>query len=228
MKEKLEKVLKKYKINTNFEIIDKFSLFFNELVEWNKRFNLTAITDKDEVICKHFLDSVYPHIYIPKESKVLDIGAGAGFPSIPLKIIRYDIKVTMLDSLNKRITFLKHIIKTLKLSEIEAIHTRIEDFKSRERFDVVVARAVASLPTLIEYSLPFLKINGILLAYKSNNAENEMLISENALNLIGGKIVEVVDYNIEENSRRLIIIKKIKPTRLIYPRKKNLPKTNPL
>lgn len=228
MKEKLEKMLKKYEIDAKFQKINEFLLFYNELLEWNKKFNLTKIVNEDEVIVKHFLDSVYPHSFLPMNSNVLDIGAGAGFPSIPLKIIRKDLKITMLDSLNKRVTFLKHIIKTLNFADIKAIHSRIEDFDERNKFDAVVVRAVASLPTLIECSLPFLKMNGILLAYKSNNAELEIQNSKNALKVIGGTIQEVYNYKIEDNNRCIIIIKKIKPTNLLYPRKKNLPKLKPL
>lgn len=228
MEEKLKKMLEKYKINANFQIINKFLLFYEELLEWNNKFNLTKIVNEDEVIVKHFIDSAYPNPFLAANSNILDIGAGAGFPSIPLKIIRDDLSITMLDSLNKRITFLKHIIKTLSLTEMRAIHSRIEDFNERNKFDVVVARAVASLPTLIEYSLPFLKINGILLAYKSNNAEFEIQNSKNSLKMVGGKIQEVYNYNIEENNRCIVVVKKVKPTNSLFPRKKNLPKLKPL
>lgn len=228
MKEKLEKILKKYKINTNNQIINNFFVFFNELIDWNKKINLTTITNEQDVIIKHFLDSVYPHNYIPNGSKVLDIGAGAGFPSIPLKIVRNDLNITMLDSLNKRVMFLNHIIKNLNLVNIKAIHSRIEDLKERNKFDVVVARAVASLPTLIEYSLPFLKIGGFLLAYKSNKTEVEITNSKNALTIIGGEIAKATNYQLEDNQRCIIIIKKTKPTNMIYPRNKNLPKIKPL
>ncbi|MDD3397633.1 MAG: 16S rRNA (guanine(527)-N(7))-methyltransferase RsmG [Clostridia bacterium] len=228
MKEKLKEIFIKYNINTTDEIIDNFSIFFKELIEWNQKFNLTNITNEDEVIIKHFIDSVLPHNFIPQFSKILDIGAGAGFPSLPLKLIRDDLNIIMLDSLNKRVVFLNHIIENLKLTKITAIHSRVEDFNQRNQFDVVVARAVASLPTLIEYSLPFLKVGGILLAYKSNNAKIEIDASKNALNLVGGELNEVKYYNIENNNRCIIVIKKIKPTKTIYPRKKNLPKTNPL
>ena len=228
MEEKLKKMLEKYKINANFQIINKFLLFYEELLEWNNKFNLTKIVNEDEVIVKHFIDSAYPNPFLAANSNMLDIGAGAGFPSIPLKIIRDDLSITMLDSLNKRITFLKHIIKTLSLTKMRAIHSRIEDFNERNKFDVVVARAVASLPTLIEYSLPFLKINGILLAYKSNNAEFEIQNSKNSLKMVGGKIQEVYNYNIEENNRCIVVVKKVKPTNSLFPRKKNLPKLKPL
>lgn len=228
MEKKLKKMLEKYKINANFQIINKFLLFYEELLEWNNKFNLTKIVNEDEVIVKHFIDSAYPNPFLAANSNILDIGAGAGFPSIPLKIIRDDLSITMLDSLNKRITFLKHIIKTLSLTEMRAIHSRIEDFNERNKFDVVVARAVASLPTLIEYSLPFLKINGILLAYKSNNAEFEIQNSKNSLKMVGGKIQEVYNYNIEENNRCIVVVKKVKPTNSLFPRKKNLPKLKPL
>ena len=228
MKEKIEKLFNKNEISINNEIINNFLIFFKELIEWNNNINLTGITQEDEVLVKHFLDSSYPQFLFQKNSKILDIGAGAGFPSLPLKIVRDDLQITMLDSLNKRVKFLNHIIETLKLTDISAIHSRIEDFNQKEKFDYVVVRAVASLPTLIEFALPFLKNGGMFVAYKSNNIEDELQKSQSALKILGGKIEKVINYDIENNKRTLIIIKKIKACDKKFPRGKNLPKTNPL
>lgn len=228
MKKKLKEIFGKYNIEVTDKIINDFIIFYNEIIEWNEKFNLTTIISEEDVIIKHFLDSILPQSIIPNSSKVLDIGAGAGFPSLPLKIARDDLNITMLDSLNKRIGFLNHMINILNLNDARALHSRIEDFKERSQFDIVVARAVASLPTLIEYALPFLKVGGLLLAYKANNAEAEIDASKNALFLLGGELKAIKQFNIENNNRCIIVVKKIKPTSNIYPRKKNLPKTNPL
>lgn len=228
MKQKLIEVFNKYNITVTNKAIKCFEAYYQELLEWNKKMNLTSITNEDDVVIKHFLDSVFPHGKIPCKSKVLDIGAGAGFPSLPLKFIRQDLNITMLDSLNKRVTFLKHIIDLNQLQNIQAIHFRIEDFKEKNKFDCVVARAVASLPTLIEYSLPFLKVGGVLMAYKSKGAEEEISNSKRALQILGGEIKDIIKYNLEDNERCLLIIEKVKPTDNKYPRGKNLPKTKPL
>ncbi|MDD2446045.1 MAG: 16S rRNA (guanine(527)-N(7))-methyltransferase RsmG [Clostridia bacterium] len=228
MKQRLEEIFKKYNITITDEALSCFEVYYKELLEWNRKMNLTSITNEEDVIVKHFLDSVFPYENISNGSMVLDIGAGAGFPSLPLKFIRPDLNITMLDSLNKRITFLKHIIDLTQLQDIQAIHSRIEDFKEKNKFDCVVARAVSALPILIEYSLPFLKVGGILMAYKSKSAEEEVLNSKHALQILGGKIVGIKKYVIEENDRCLIIVKKIKTTDKKYPRGKNLPKIKPL
>lgn len=227
MEEKIKIILKKYNININNTNINYFIIFFNELIEYNKHINLTSIVEENEVIVKHFLDSAFPHFLIEQNAKVLDIGAGAGFPSLPLKFVRDDLKITMLDSLNKRVIFLDHIIKLLNLKNTNAVHSRIEEYKQKEKFDYVVVRAVASLSTLIEYALPFLKVGGFFLAYKSSNVEQEINI-ENALKILGGKIEKVLNYDIEGNKRTIIVIKKIKACNNMFPRGKNLPKLKPL
>jgi 16S rRNA (guanine527-N7)-methyltransferase len=228
MKEKLREIFKKYDIRIEDAKAVNFCLFYKELIEWNSKINLTSITQEDEVIVKHFLDSAYPHTLIPINSKVLDIGAGAGFPSIPLKIIRPDLNILMLDSLRKRVNFLNHIIDTLHLSGTKTIHSRIEDLNLKNQFDIILARAVAELPTLIEYGLPFLKIGGFLIAYKSLKTDEEIEKSQKALSILGGKIENVMRYEIGGNQRSIIIVKKIKNSPTGYPRTKNLPKLKPL
>lgn len=212
-------------------ILNSFEKYYSLLVEWNERFNLTAITEREEVYLKHFLDSVYGAKYLKNGATVADIGAGAGFPSIPLKIVREDLKIDMYDSLNKRITFVEEVINTLGLKNITATHSRIEDLtKKREYYDYVVARAVAPLPTLLEYAIPLIKVGGQLIAYKGSNADEELAESMRALNLLYGKVDKVEKFTLpgSDISRSFIIVTKTKPTDKKYPRGKNKPKTEPL
>ncbi len=228
----LKKIFKKYQINLSDEQCESFEKYYNLLIEWNKKFNLTSITDRDEVILKHFLDSCVTTMMINDNSYIIDIGAGAGFPSIPLKILNPTLKLVLVDSVNKKITFLNEIIKQLNLKNTIAIHERIEDIAHkeiyREKFDYVVSRAVASLNTLSEYALPFLKLDGIFLAYKSFDVESEINNSKNAITLLGGKLENIIIKNLENLSRKIVVIKKINLTQKLYPRSKNKPRTNPL
>ncbi len=227
--EKIE-LFKKYNLILNEEKLNKLNEFYNNLILYNKSFNLTAITEENEVFIKHFLDSIYPEKFIKQNSKILDIGAGAGFPSLPLKIYRPDLKITMIDSLNKRVNFLNDMINILSLNNVEALHFRAEDFakNNRNNYDYVVIRAVAKLPTLLEYSIPFLKLGGKLLAYKSSFVEEEVKDSFNALKLLGAKLESIEKFDLEGNARSVIIVKKVAETPLKYPRNKNLPKLKPL
>ena len=222
MQKKLENIIKNSKITPNNEIIDNFHKFFHLLIEGNKICNLTAITEEDEVIEKHFYDSIYPQFAFNKNSKVIDVGAGAGFPSIPLKIVRPDLSFTLLDSLNKRINFLNNVIAELNLTNIEAIHGRAEDFarkpEYREKFDIATARAVANLKVLAEYCLPYVKVGGKFIALKSSTCENEIADAKEMIKILGGKIKEVIDYKINDNERKLIIIEKVSQTPNKYPR----------
>ena len=228
----MEKInlFKKYNLILDEEKLNKLNEFYKNLIFYNNSFNLTNITEENDVFIKHFLDSIYPQYLIKENSSVLDIGAGAGFPSLPLKIYRPDLKITMIDSLNKRVNFLKEMISVLNLKDISATHTRAEDFalKNRERFDYVIVRAVAKLNTLVEYALPFLKLQGELLAYKGSEVEEEILQCESALKILGGKIERVEKFELEGNSRSVVVIKKISQTPEKYPRGKNLPKLKPL
>ena len=224
------KLFEKYNLNLTEEKLNKLNIFYSELIFYNNTFNLTAITEENEVFIKHFLDSIFPEFLIEKNSSVIDIGAGAGFPSIPLKIYRPDLNVTMIDSLNKRVNFLNEIIKKLELENISAFHARAEDFAktSRESFDYAVVRAVAKIPTLIEYAFPLLKVGGRLLCYKGGDVEEELNQSENALKILGGVVERVEKFNLEGNSRTIVLIKKLEHTPSKYPRSKNLPKLKPL
>ncbi len=222
MEKKIEQILIKSEIKPTKQIVDNFIKYYNLLIEGNKICNLTAITDEDGVVEKHFYDSIFPQKYFSLNAKVLDIGAGAGFPSIPLKLVRNDLSFTLLDSLNKRINFLNNTIQTLNLKNIEAIHGRAEDFAKlsdyREKFDITTARAVANLKVLSEYCLPFVKVGGQFIAYKSGNCEEEINEAKQIIFELGGKISKVIDYNIGENSRKLVIIEKTKETPKKYPR----------
>ncbi|HIV01274.1 MAG TPA: 16S rRNA (guanine(527)-N(7))-methyltransferase RsmG [Candidatus Caccopulliclostridium gallistercoris] len=224
------KLFEKYNLNLTEEKLNKLNIFYSELIFYNNSFNLTAITEENEVFIKHFLDSIFPEFLIEKNSSVIDIGAGAGFPSIPLKIYRPDLNVTMIDSLNKRVNFLNDVIKKLELENISAFHARAEDFAktSRESFDYAVVRAVAKIPTLIEYAFPLLKVGGRLLCYKGGDVEEELKQSENALKILGGVVERVEKFNLEGNSRTIVLIKKLEHTPSKYPRSKNLPKLKPL
>ena len=219
--------------NNGFDIsnnqCDLFIKLYNTLIEANNVMNLTTITDWKDVVIKHYIDSCYASKYMPTNSHVLDIGAGAGFPSIPLKIIRPDLDIVMLDSLQKRVNFLNKAISELLLTNIQAIHSRAEEYinVSRETFDVVVARAVANMNTLVEYCLPYVKIGGLFIAYKSN-VDEELSNAEKAIEILGGKVESVEHYKLEDNERCLVLIRKIKNTPNKYPRGQNKPRTSPI
>jgi len=212
------------------ELLQKFNSL---LVEKNKVMNLTAHKTFDESWENNILDSLLFTGVIASASeaisngppRVLDLGSGCGCPAIPLKIALPNLDITMIDSVNKKVEFLNDTIKTLGLENIKAIHTRIEDFPRRGAFDIVTARAVAPLPTLIEYALPFLKVGGSLLAFKGSKWQDEIEASKNALKILGGEVKEV---KVHSESRSLIIIKKTHPTDKKYPRGKNLPRLKPL
>lgn len=208
-----------------------FQKYFEKLVSYNEKVNLTAITEREQVFNKHFLDSILPVYEIKQNSKIVDVGTGAGFPSLPIKIVRPDVNLTMVDSLNKRINFLNELTQELKI-ESTNIHARAEDFAktSREKFDVAVARAVAKLNTLLEYLLPLVKIGGIVLAFKGSNFKEEIDEAKNAMTVLGGKYVKTLHFDLPNNEgeRNIIVVKKIKSTPKQYPRDKNLPKLKPI
>ncbi len=232
MKDLIEKIFKNYNINLNNRQIEQFCVYYDFLLQENQKFNLTAITQPLEVVVKHFIDSVLPQSHIKPSAHIIDIGTGAGFPGVPLKILRPDLKVTLLDSLQKRIKFLNELINKLKLQDIKAIHARAEDYvkAKREQFDVALSRAVAQIPTLSEYLLPYLKIGGKAIMYKGANAEEEIKMGGYAIKILGGQIEGQEEFQLNEvNSMRTIIfISKISHTPSKYPRGKNQPKISPL
>ena len=232
MQEKIKKVFEKYGFELSEYQISQFLCYYKFLVQENEKFNLTSITDEEGVIFKHFLDSVLPAKNLPQNAKVIDVGSGAGFPGVPLKILRPDIKITLLDSLQKRVNFLKQVAELLKLEDVQCVHNRAEDYaqKMREKFDVALSRAVAQIPTLAEYLMPFAKIGGKVIMYKSQKVEDEVEDGRKAIEVFGGKIISIKKIELceIEASRSFVIIDKIKPTPLKYPRGKNLPKTKPI
>ncbi len=226
--------LKEFNIEINEEQIKSFEKYMNLLLEWNEKINLTAITQLDEVKLKHFVDSLTVLKYINDDDKVIDIGTGAGFPGIPLKIMNENTKITLLDSLNKRINFLNIVIETLNLRNIQAIHGRAEEIARnklyREKYDVAVSRAVANLSTLTEYMLPFVKVGGKCICMKGANVNEELERAQNAIKELGGEIERVDNFYLSDNDneRNIIIIRKVKETNPKYPRKAGTPSKEPL
>ena len=209
--------------------MDKFKIYEQMLIETNKKFNLTSIDDPKEIRIKHFEDSLTIKSYINKGIKVLDIGSGAGFPGIPLRIEK-DFDLTLIDSVNKKVNFMNEVIEKLNLEKAKAVHVRAEDYAKdhREEFDMVISRAVANLSTLSEYALPFLKVGGIFIAMKGPKAEEEYEQAQNALKILGGELINIDTFDLYGNTRKNILIKKVRSTKKKYPRGKNQAKKNPL
>lgn len=218
------------------DALQKYEIYKDMLVEWNKKFNITTITEEDEIYIKHFCDSlslVNTKLFDDKK-RVIDIGTGGGFPGLVLKIYNEELDMTLMDSLNKRIVFLNEVIKELKLSNVKAIHARAEELgvsnEHREKYDIAVSRAVASLNTLSEYCLPFVKVGGYFIAMKGPDVKEEVEESKNAIKLLGGELERIEDIKLPflDITHTLIIIKKVKQTPNKYPRQQGKPKKNPL
>ncbi|MCI9075424.1 MAG: 16S rRNA (guanine(527)-N(7))-methyltransferase RsmG [Dorea sp.] len=236
MNHKFENMLHYLNIDYTNDMLVQFDQYYDLLMEWNKVMNLTGITEYEEVITKHFIDSlsIVKAIDVNDISNVIDVGTGAGFPGIPIKIAFPHINITLLDSLNKRIKFLNDVIDGIGLKCITAIHGRAEEYAKkkeyRERYDLCVSRAVANLASLSEYCIPYVKIGGQFISYKSGLIDEELNLSKNAIRTLGGKIKCIVKFNLPETdiSRSLVIINKIKKTEYRYPRKSGLPTKEPL
>ena len=234
-KEKLKARAEKEGISLTPKQLGQFELFYKMLIETNKSMNLTAITDEDEVIEKHFIDSLSCRRVVDMSQirTCIDVGTGAGFPGIPLKIVYPEIDFVLVDSLNKRVKFLKDVKKALGLEGLEALHGRAEDFAKqtayREQFDLCVSRAVANLSTLSEYCIPYIRVGGMFVSYKSGTVEDELKQSEKAVSLLG-KIEKTVKFQLPDTEigRSFVKIKKISETRKKYPRKAGLPAKEPL
>ena len=229
----LQQACQNCSINLDDDMLDKFEKYFNLLSDWNEKINLTAITQKEDVYKKHFADSIYGAKYIAPNSTLCDIGTGAGFPAVVLKIVRPDLDVLLVDALDKRIKFLNEVIVSLNLDRIKAVHFRAEDvaFKKQylNHFDILTARAVARMATLNEYCLPFVKVGGKFLAYKSDKIDEELCKSKKSIEVLGGKNYLTHEYILDSETKRIIVeIEKTKPTDDKYPRDKNRAKTNPI
>ena len=224
----------KIDIKISEEEANEFYKYMNLLLEWNEKINLTAITAQNEVILKHFVDSITINKYIEDKNIIMDIGTGAGFPGIPLKIINKEKKFTLVDSLNKRINFLNEVSKELNLENIECIHTRAEELavnsNYREKCDIVTSRAVARLATLLEYMLPFVKVGGKCICMKGANIEEELEEAKKAIEVLGGEIEVVDKFYLPDSDmeRNIVVIKKVKNTPNKYPRKAGMPSKQPI
>ncbi|WP_455436083.1 16S rRNA (guanine(527)-N(7))-methyltransferase RsmG [Hungatella hathewayi] len=237
-KDRLGRELNQFSIILENSQINQFYQYYELLDEWNKVMNLTAITDQNEVITKHFVDSLALVKAMgeisTKEYKIIDIGTGAGFPGIPLKIAFPQLKITLMDSLNKRIKFLNEVIEQLGLKEITAVHSRAEDLGRdkdyREKYDLSVSRAVANLSTLSEYCMPFVKPGGFFISYKSGKIEEELSSAKHAVFLLGGKVNRIESFTLDgaEAERTLIKIEKVSEISKKYPRKAGVPGKEPL
>lgn len=232
---KLRDLLLKWNIAIDDYQYDQFVRYYELLAEWNQKMNLTNICEKDDVIVKHFLDSSALLKYLDLSDKtLLDVGTGAGFPGVVIKILCPSCSITLMDSLNKRLVFLEEVIKELSLKDIVTVHSRAEDLAHtknyRESFDIVTSRAVANLSTLSEYSIPFAKKNGFFIPYKSGNIDNELSGSERALHLLDSYVEKVEKFSLPDTDyeRSLLFIRKKSSTNKLYPRKAGTPSKNPL
>lgn len=236
MMQKLKSKLSKLGIDLTDHQLDQFERYYELLIEWNQKINLTAITEKNEVIDKHFVDSlsIVKGMDMNSVNSLIDIGTGAGFPGIPLKIVFPHLEVTLLDSLNKRINFLKLVSEELKLEKVTCLHGRAEDFAKesayREQYDLCVSRAVANLSTLSEYCIPYIRVGGIFASYKSGEIADELSASKLALSILKAKLEKVEEFILPETEikRSLVIIKKVEKLPGKYPRKAPLPSKKPL
>lgn len=231
---KIKDIAKNINLELNDEKVKKFYNYMELLLQWNEKVNLTAITEPNDIILKHFIDSLTIERYIDKNVNIIDIGTGAGFPGIPISIARTDINITLMDSLNKRIKFLDEVIKENKLNNAKTIHARAEELARdkdyREKFDIATSRAVASLNVLLEYMLPFVKVGGYCICMKGSNIEDEILNSKRALNALNGVIEKIEEFELPNSDmyRNIIIVKKVGKTLSKYPRKAGTPTKDPL
>ncbi|RFU62505.1 16S rRNA (guanine(527)-N(7))-methyltransferase RsmG [Peribacillus glennii] len=234
--EQFQQLLKEKGIDLTPFQLEQFEIYYRLLLEWNEKMNLTAITDKEEVYLKHFYDSISAAFYfdLSKPYKLVDVGAGAGFPSIPLKIVFPQLHVSIVDSLNKRISFLEHLAKSLKLENVGFFHDRAETFgqkaEHREAYNIVTARAVARMSVLSELCLPLVKVDGTFIAMKAASTKEELDNGKKAITTLGGEIEQIHHFllPLENSDRNIITIKKVKPTPKKYPRKPGTPNKTPI
>ncbi len=230
MKDKMKRI----DIDITDKQVEKFFSYMNLLIEWNQKINLTTIIEPKEIIIKHFVDCGTILKYLKDGENIIDIGTGAGFPGIPVKILNENLNVTLVDSLNKRINFLSEVCNALNLENVQLIHSRAEDLAKnndyREKFDKSVSRAVANLSTLSEYDLPFIKKGGKMIAMKGFEIDEELNNAEKAINILGGKIKEINKFTLidTDNKRSIVVIDKVKPTPKQFPRKAGKPLKEPI
>lgn len=213
--------------------IDDFYKYMQGILEWNTKINLTAITEEKMFIVKHFVDSLTINKYIKDYKSLIDIGTGAGFPGIPLKIVNSNMKITVIDSINKKLNVIRDLSNKINFKNLEIIHTRAEDLaqdkKYRESYDIATTRAVSNLSTIVEYMLPFVKVNGLAICMKGPNFKEEVEDARKAIQILGGKIEKIESLNVgNELERNIIIIKKVKNTPNKYPRKAGIPRKEPI
>ena len=231
---KLKALSNQLEIILTEEQAKQFYDYMNLLLEWNEKINLTAITDPEEIILKHFIDSITIAPYLDGCESMVDVGTGAGFPGIPIKILMPEIKVVLLDSLQKRILFLQNVIEKLHLTGIEAIHARVEEFgknkKYRESFDIATSRAVANLAVLSEYLMPLVKLNGNCICMKGSQVKEEVEGAKNAIKILGGKLVEKKEFCLPNTDmgRTILVVEKVVVTPNKYPRKAGTPAKEPI
>lgn len=230
---KINSVLKNQNIVCDDVMLKRFKIYYNFLVEYNQNVNLTALTEVEDVYIKHFADSILGQKYIKQNATVCDIGTGAGFPGVVLKIVRPDIKLVLVDSLNKRVEFLKQLLDKLDISDVDVLHYRAEDVEFKNKylntFDIVVARAVARLNTLCEYCVPFIKVGGYFVSYKSSDIEEELNEVKSPVKKLGAVFQKTEKQNLDENTERtFVLFKKVAECNQKYPRGQNKPKLKPL
>ena len=232
--EKMQEKSKVLGVRFLVEQTEQFFEYMNLLIEWNEKMNLTAITDPEEIILKHFIDSITIIKDIEDGSKVVDVGTGAGFPGIPVSIMNPTLKITLVDSLNKRLIFLQEVVNKLNLKNIEIVHARAEEFgqnkKYRENFDISTSRAVANLSTLSEYLIPLVKVGGKVISMKASDAQAEIEDAQKAIEVLGGRIEKIDEFNLPQSDigRTVVVIKKEKQTPNKYPRKPGTPSKEPI
>ena len=228
-----EKELNKNNLKIKKTSYNKFYSYMNDVLEWNKKINVTAVRDEENFIIKHYIDSLMISKYVDGKLKAIDIGTGAGFPGIPIKLYNEDMDITLIDSINKKLNVIRESIKDLNLNNIDIIHSRAEDLAIkdgyRESFDVATTRAVSNLSTILEYMMPFIKVGGIAVCMKGPNYQDELENARNAIKTLGGKLEVIENFNINtEYERNIIIIRKIEKTPKKYPRNGNKPLKEPI
>lgn len=232
--EKIDELAQKINLKITENEVKKLYTYMVKLIEWNENINLTAITDPDDIILKHFIDSITINKFINKNSSMIDIGTGAGFPGIPVGVTRGDVQVTLMDSLNKRIKFLDEIVNINQLENVKTIHSRAEELAQninfREKYDVATSRAVAALNVLLEYMLPFVKVGGYCICMKGSNIDQEIEDAKKAIEILGGKLEKIENFNLPNSdmARNIVIIKKVRQTPKKYPRKAGTPSKEPI